>query len=726
MQKAKQALPQQPARRDAPAKAARTTPSAGLRTASAQLRATAALIDASPRMAAQRQIGAMIDTSPRMHAYRAQTAQLQSAPVANATGLPDNLKGGIEALSGMSMDHVKVHYNAAQPAQLNALAYAQGRDIYVAPGQEKHLPHEAWHVVQQAQGRVRPTRQMKAGVAVNDDAGLEAEADLMGAKALQMGPSAWRELAPPGSASPAVQRVVASKLLPKTAVKETKSGRKGHILDENPLLGTYRVKFDDDDDNAGAYHTYAELDLIEADASSEEEVDDDSFEILATKSDGALTIALTACKPMNRDLLAGAASVAERITHSYPPDRFVYIGVGQSPVLIVAYLAAQGCSVYTVPLSSFKYGATDGMSRAPAMGVDEEANLHSHFDAFLPSPKSLDGKHIVVIDFVMHGRGAIAAYNYIHRYYLGRKIVRPEGDQFWDDSDLVSVWDYEPVRLQSLELKLAILCARENAGPIADVAEYNLHSDSEEVDEDIGVVSRLHGPEDYTIYAAENSVEDELMGKLDAEALKRFSPYGKQADKIAKDKPRASYTQLVALFKAYLQQKAHMSTARKGERKDGESKRGGPPSSSVLATLNHQLHIDEMERLAEVVERESKSAPEKKRGASPALAHGGRPVRHGLARAAQELGAAITRADKPLTNDIIMAAVDLSEAMHAIYQRLSTIARALAVANTTEALAAIHASHYSILTKAVRTIPKTLASRALVDTVVHKLAQLAA
>jgi hypothetical protein len=27
------------------------------------------------------------------------------------------------------------------------------------PGQEQHLPHEAWHVVQQKQGRVKPTGQ---------------------------------------------------------------------------------------------------------------------------------------------------------------------------------------------------------------------------------------------------------------------------------------------------------------------------------------------------------------------------------------------------------------------------------------------------------------------------------------------------------------------------------------------------------------------------------------
>jgi hypothetical protein len=82
------------------------------------------------------------------------------------------------------MDHVRVHYNSEKPAQLNALAYAQGSEINLAPGQERHLPHEAWHVVQQAQWRVKPTLQMAGGLAVNDDAGLEREADVMGVRAL--------------------------------------------------------------------------------------------------------------------------------------------------------------------------------------------------------------------------------------------------------------------------------------------------------------------------------------------------------------------------------------------------------------------------------------------------------------------------------------------------------------------------------------------------------------
>ena len=111
-------------------------------------------------------------------------AQMLSQSTENPTGLPDQLKAGIERLSGLSLDDVRVHYNSPKPAQLEALAYAQGTEIHFGPGQEKHLPHEAWHIVQQAQGRVKPTLQLKDGVPVNDDQGLEREADMMGRRAL--------------------------------------------------------------------------------------------------------------------------------------------------------------------------------------------------------------------------------------------------------------------------------------------------------------------------------------------------------------------------------------------------------------------------------------------------------------------------------------------------------------------------------------------------------------
>lgn len=109
----------------------------------------------------------------------AQPLQREQEAAPNQTGMPDNLKQGIESLSGLDMSGLRVHYGSPKPAQLNAHAYAQGSDIHLGPGQEKHLPHEAWHVVQQQQGRVQATTEM-GGEKINDDATLEREADVMG------------------------------------------------------------------------------------------------------------------------------------------------------------------------------------------------------------------------------------------------------------------------------------------------------------------------------------------------------------------------------------------------------------------------------------------------------------------------------------------------------------------------------------------------------------------
>ncbi|MDY0975954.1 DUF4157 domain-containing protein [Massilia sp. CFBP9012] len=159
-------------------------------------------IDNSPRMTAQRALVAQLFGNRQagrgavQGQGTAQLAQDVAAVAVNRTGLPDGLKSGVESLSGHDLSDVNVHYNSSAPARLNAHAYAQGRDIHVAPGQERHLPHEAWHLVQQAEGRVQPTLQMQGGVAVNDDPGLEHEADVMGARALSAAPQAGAAVEP--------------------------------------------------------------------------------------------------------------------------------------------------------------------------------------------------------------------------------------------------------------------------------------------------------------------------------------------------------------------------------------------------------------------------------------------------------------------------------------------------------------------------------------------------
>ena len=154
------------------------------RSEAVQLRQTQELMAASPQ-----------DNTPAHNLLRNAPAQRlpnPKQPSHNNTGLPDYLKTNMESMSGISLADVKVHFNSSKPAQLHAHAYAQGTDIHVAPGQEKHLPHEAWHVVQQKQGRVQATTQLRQTttplqneIPINDDAILEKEADVMGEYANQ-------------------------------------------------------------------------------------------------------------------------------------------------------------------------------------------------------------------------------------------------------------------------------------------------------------------------------------------------------------------------------------------------------------------------------------------------------------------------------------------------------------------------------------------------------------
>lgn len=114
---------------------------------------------------------------------RSQQRELQKAVTdqPNLTGIPTQMKLNFEQRSGMSFDDVRVHYNSDKPAQFHALAYTQGTQIYVGPGQERSLPHELGHVIQQKAGLVRANAMHPSGVAMNTEEALERQADEIGA-----------------------------------------------------------------------------------------------------------------------------------------------------------------------------------------------------------------------------------------------------------------------------------------------------------------------------------------------------------------------------------------------------------------------------------------------------------------------------------------------------------------------------------------------------------------
>ena len=97
---------------------------------------------------------------------------------AGSSSLDEGMRDKIASHFG-DIQGVKVHYNSSMPGLVDAEAYTRGDDIFLAPGQERHLPHELGHVVQQRRGSV-PTTERLAGMDANTDPALEHEADVLG------------------------------------------------------------------------------------------------------------------------------------------------------------------------------------------------------------------------------------------------------------------------------------------------------------------------------------------------------------------------------------------------------------------------------------------------------------------------------------------------------------------------------------------------------------------
>ncbi len=103
--------------------------------------------------------------------------------------LPREIQAKLEAAMGASFSDVRVHVGS-EASSIGAIAFTWGTDIHFAPGQynphtqqgQMLLAHELVHVVQQRAGRV--TNPFGNGVAVVQDAMLEAEADRLGRQAV--------------------------------------------------------------------------------------------------------------------------------------------------------------------------------------------------------------------------------------------------------------------------------------------------------------------------------------------------------------------------------------------------------------------------------------------------------------------------------------------------------------------------------------------------------------
>jgi len=108
--------------------------------------------------------------------------------------LPREVQTKLESALGANFSDVRVHVGS-DAASIGAIAFTWGSDIHFAPGQynphtqqgQMLLAHELVHVVQQRAGRV--SNPFGNGVAVVQDAMLEAEADRLGRQAVMFNPN---------------------------------------------------------------------------------------------------------------------------------------------------------------------------------------------------------------------------------------------------------------------------------------------------------------------------------------------------------------------------------------------------------------------------------------------------------------------------------------------------------------------------------------------------------
>jgi hypothetical protein len=162
--------------------------------------------------------------------------------------LPDPVRQKMESFFNTGFADVRVHLGP-QAASIGALAFAQGSDLYFAPGHydpntargQRLLGHELAHVVQQRAGRVR--NPFGSGIAVVHDRNLESEAERMGERAVSHqgavqaksvnGPAAIR-----GGRPAAIQRSIYR--FEQGRWKLAQLGTKGKFaLPDDPIEGEY-------------------------------------------------------------------------------------------------------------------------------------------------------------------------------------------------------------------------------------------------------------------------------------------------------------------------------------------------------------------------------------------------------------------------------------------------------------------------------------------------------
>ncbi|MBN8541239.1 MAG: hypothetical protein J0L82_12680 [Deltaproteobacteria bacterium] len=80
----------------------------------------------------------------------------------------------------------------------------------------------------------------------------------------------------------------------------------------------------------------------------------------------------------------------------FPPDKYVYVGIGKSPTPIIAFIKAIGGAEAAQSLPLTGIGPHGSFKKNEPQSI---AKLHQHLSEFLPNIENLGGKKLVILDF---------------------------------------------------------------------------------------------------------------------------------------------------------------------------------------------------------------------------------------------------------------------------------------------------------------------------------------
>ncbi len=115
--------------------------------------------------------------------------------------------------------------------------------------------------------------------------------------------------------------------------------------------------------------------------------------------------------------------VSQYILSRYPREEYTYIGLGRSPVPVMAYLQSEeNTLIRNLPLTDFKYPDEE-------LSLQQKKRLFQHFDQFLPLQTELRGRtKLIIIDLVIGGYTLFSAHHYLTDYLQNYRPLDPQNE----------------------------------------------------------------------------------------------------------------------------------------------------------------------------------------------------------------------------------------------------------------------------------------------------------